>query len=91
MTDYYFTQSTDGGSTWRSPNTRVSQLARARLRRRLPVCGDQLRQPTGDYEGLVSFGGTSHPIWTDSRRQQQAATGCQRPFLMEEVFTATVK
>jgi hypothetical protein len=40
---------------------------------------------------LVSYGGVSHPIWTDSRRQLDPASGCRRPFLMEEVFTATVQ
>jgi len=45
----------------------------------------------GDYEGLVSYGGESHPIWTDSRDNQNSASGCRTNLLMEEVFTATVK
>ena len=27
----------------------------------------------GDYEGLASFGGVSHSIWTDSRDNQMAS------------------
>jgi len=45
----------------------------------------------GDYEGLASPGGVSHPIWTDSRRQLESSSGCRTDLLMEEVFTATVK
>jgi hypothetical protein len=44
----------------------------------------------GDYEGVVAYGGIAHPIWTDSRRNQEATSGCRFP-LMEEVFTASVK
>ncbi|MGZ4827324.1 MAG: hypothetical protein ACXVY9_08160 [Terriglobales bacterium] len=40
---------------------------------------------------LVSYGGVSHPIWTDSRNNQTPATGCRTHLLMEEVFTAVVK
>ena len=46
----------------------------------------------GDYEGVAAYGGTVHPIWTDSRRNQDTAGGtCSSRGLMEEVFTATVK
>jgi len=48
----------------------------------------------GDYEGLVSFRGVSHPIWTDSRRNTERAgdATCGRGRgLMEEVFSATVR
>jgi hypothetical protein len=45
----------------------------------------------GDYEGLVSYGGTAYPIWTDSRRQLAPAAGCRTNLFMEEVFTAKVK
>ena len=44
----------------------------------------------GDYSGLVSFDGVSHPIWTDSRDQLKAASGCRTNLLMEEVFTASI-
>jgi hypothetical protein len=45
----------------------------------------------GDYEGLASLGGVSHPVWTDSRQQQVPLAGCSRGLAMEEVFTAVVK
>jgi hypothetical protein len=45
----------------------------------------------GDYEGVASYGGVVHPIWTDSRRNTEVAPGCSSRGLMEEVFTATVK
>src|SRR5881296_48399 len=54
-----------------------------------PCQGINYGNQQGDYEGLVSYGGVSHPIWTDSRRQLDPATGCRRPYLMEEVFTAS--
>jgi hypothetical protein len=44
----------------------------------------------GDYEGLASFGGVSHAIWTDSRDQLDALPGCRTNLAMEEVFTATI-
>jgi hypothetical protein len=56
-----------------------------------PCDGINYGNQQGDYEGLVSFGGVSYPVWTDSRRQLDASSGCRRPFLMEEVFTAKVK
>jgi hypothetical protein len=93
MTDYYFTQSNDGGLSWRSPNTRVSTASSNEhdCNGVFPCLAINYGNQQGDYEGLVSYGGVSHPIWTDSRRQLEPASGCRRPFLMEEVFTATVK
>ena len=44
----------------------------------------------GDYAGLVSYGGVSHPVWTDSRNQLDPFGGCRTGLAMEEVFTATV-
>ncbi len=92
-TDYYFTQSKDGGLSWRSPNTRVSTASSNEhdCNGVFPCQAINYGNQQGDYEGLVSYGGVSHPIWTDSRRQLEPAAGCRRPFLMEEVFTATVK
>ena len=40
--------------------------------------------------GLVSFGGVSHPFWSDSRNQLDPFAGCRNGLAMEEVFTATV-
>ena len=32
---------------------------------------------TNGAKALVSHGGTSHPVWTDSRHNQMAAPGCR--------------
>lgn len=92
MTDVYFTQSTSGGTSW-SPNTRVSTASSNEH-----DCGGVFPCPAidygnqyGDYEGLVSFGGVSHSIWTDSRDQLNTALGCRTNLAMEEVFTAAIQ
>ena len=93
MTDVYFTQSTDGGMSWRQPNTRVSSISSNEhdCNGVIPCSAIDYGNQYGDYTGLVSYNGVSHPIWTDSRRNQQAATGCRTNELMEEVFTAAVQ
>src|SRR5205823_11894185 len=55
-----------------------------------PCPGIDYLNQYGDYEGLVSYGGVSHPIWTDSRRQLEASAGCRTDLAMEEVVSATV-
>jgi len=93
MTDTYFTQSNDGGVSFRSPNVRVSSVSSNEhdCGGVFPCSAIDYGNQQGDYEGLVSYGGVSHPIWTDSRRQLEATSGCKTNLLMEEVFTATVK
>ena len=92
MTDVYLAQSQNGGVTWQ-PDVRVTTVSSNEhdCAGVFPCQGINYGNQQGDYEGLVSFGGVSHPIWTDSRRQLDPATGCSRPFLMEEVFTAAVQ
>jgi Neuraminidase (sialidase) len=92
MTDVFLAQSKDGGVTWQ-PDVRVTNVSSNEhdCAGVFPCQGINYGNQQGDYEGLVSYGGVSHPIWTDSRRQLDPATGCRRPFLMEEVFTATVQ
>ena len=92
MTDVYLAQSKDGGLTWQ-PDVRVTTVSSNEhdCAGVFPCQGINYGNQQGDYEGLVSFGGVSHPIWTDSRHQLDPATGCRRPFLMEEVFTAAVQ
>lgn len=93
QTDYYLARSTDGGVTFPGLDVRVSS-ARSNehdCNGLFPCDGINYGNQQGDYEGLVSFGGVSYPIWTDSRRQLDPASGCRRPYLMEEVFTTTVK
>jgi hypothetical protein len=91
MTDVYFTRSADG-SIWLSPNTRVSTTSSNEhdCNGVFPCAGINYGNQYGDYEGLVSFGGVSHAIWTDSRDQLNFAPGCRTNLAMEEVFTATI-
>jgi hypothetical protein len=93
MTDTFFTQSKDGGQTFLSPNSRVTTVSSNEhdCNGVFPCPGIDYGNQQGDYEGLASFGGVSHPIWTDSRRQLDPSTGCRTNLTMEEVFTAVVK
>lgn len=93
MTDVYLTQSKSGGATWLSPNIRVTTESSNEhdCGGLFPCQGINYGNQQGDYEGLVSYGGVSYPIWTDSRRQLDTITGCARNLAMEEVFTAKVK
>ena len=93
MTDYYLTQSTDGGVSFLSPNVRVSNASSNEhdCNGVFPCVGINYGNQQGDYEGLVSFGGVSYPIWTDSRRQLDPIAGCSTGLAMEEVFTAKVR
>ena len=93
QTDTFFTQSINGGQSFSSPNTRVSTASSNEhdCNGVFPCNAIDYGNQQGDYEGLASFGGVSHPIWTDSRQQQTPATGCRRGLAMEEVFTAVVK
>jgi hypothetical protein len=93
QTDYYLARSNDGGVSWGAPDTRVSTVSSNEhdCNGVFPCQGINYGNQQGDYEGLVSFGGISYPIWTDSRRQLDPASGCRFPLLMEEVFTAKVK
>ena len=77
MTDVYFTRSTDGVS-WLSPNVRVSNASSNEhdCNGRFPCPAIDYGNQYGDYEGLVSFGGESHPVWTDSRNQLNFAPAC---------------
>lgn len=92
QTDIYFTQSKDGGVTFLSPNVRVTNASSNEhdCNGVFPCTGIDLGNQQGDYEGLASFDGVSHPVWTDSRRNLQPSTGCFTNLLMEEVFSATV-
>jgi hypothetical protein len=93
MTDVYFTKSTNGGTSWSSPNTRVTTVSSNEhdCGGVFPCSGIDYGNQYGDYEGLVSYGGVSYPIWTDSRRQLDPIAGCSRNLGMEEVFTAKVR
>jgi hypothetical protein len=91
MTDVYFTRSTDGISF--SPNVRVSTASSNEhdCGGIFPCSAIDYGNQYGDYEGLASFDGISHAIWTDSRNQLNASTGCRTNLTMEEVFTAKIR
>ena len=91
MTDVYFTRSTDGTSF--APNVRVSSVSSNEhdCGGVFPCSGINYGNQYGDYEGLVSFGGVSHAVWTDSRNQLNPSTGCRTNLTMEEVFTAKIQ
>ncbi|HLJ73109.1 MAG TPA: sialidase family protein [Thermoanaerobaculia bacterium] len=91
MTDTYLSRSSDGGATFAS-NIRASTASSNEhdCDGVFPCSAINYGNQQGDYEGLVAYGGIAHPIWTDSRRNQQFVNGCGVP-LMEEVFTASVK
>ena len=93
MTDIYFTRSADGGLTWLSPNARVSTASSNEhdCGGVFPCAGINYGNQYGDYAGLVSHGGISYPLWTDSRNQLAPAPGCRRGLAMEEVFTAAIQ
>jgi hypothetical protein len=92
MTDIYFSQSTSGAMSWSLPNTRVSSVSSNEhdCGGIFPCAGINYGNQQGDYAGLVSYGGVSHPIWTDSRFQLNPSSNCRTNLAMEEVFTATV-
>ena len=91
MTDIYFTQSRNGGVSF-SPNVRVTDVSSNEhdCNGLIPCPAIDYGNQTGDYAGLVSFGGLSHPLWTDSLDQLDPSSGCRRGLGMEEVFTATI-
>lgn len=93
QTDVYLTRSSDGGATWLSPNTRVTNTSSNEhdCNGVFPCAAVDYGNQQGDYEGLAALGGIAHPIWTDSRNQLNFASGCRTNLAMEEVFTATVK
>jgi hypothetical protein len=93
MTDIYFSQSDNGGNTWSLPNTRVTDVSSNEhdCGGIFPCAAINYGNQQGDYAGLASYGGVSHPVWTDSRKDQTPAAGCSRGLAMEEVFTAVVK
>jgi hypothetical protein len=92
MTDVYFSRSADG-INWLSPNARVTSASSNEhdCNGVFPCSAINYGNQYGDYEGLVSFNGISHAIWTDSRDQLNFAPGCRTNLAMEEVFTATIR
>jgi hypothetical protein len=91
MTDIYLSRSSDGGGTF-APNVRASDVSSNEhdCNGLFPCPAINYGNQQGDYSGLVAYGGVAHPIWTDSRRNQETSASCSRG-LMEEVVTTAVK
>ncbi len=84
-TDIFFSQSTDGGVSF-ARNVKVT-TAMSDESAANPFA--QAHDQYGDYEGIVAFDGSIHPIWTDGRFDAtiDPATDLR---LGEEIFTATI-
>jgi len=84
-TDIFSSQSTNGGLSF-APNVKVTTaMSDESAANPFADAGNQY----GDYEGIVAFGGSIHPIWTDGRFDGTVdpATGVT---IGEEIFTATI-
>jgi len=92
MTDIYFTQLRAGAASWLSPNVRVTDVSSNEhdCQGQFPCTAINYGNQQGDYAGLVSYGGVSHPVWTDSRNQLDPFAACRTGLAMEEVFSATL-
>jgi len=93
-TDIYLSRSTDGVHF--APSLKVTDVKSNEhdCNGLFPCPSINYGNQQGDYEGVAAFGGVVHPIWTDSRRNQERAGDptCGRGRgIMEEVFTATVR
>ena len=90
MTDIYLSRSSDAATF--APNVRASSVSSNEYDCDgvFPCSAINYGNQQGDYSGLVAFGGVAHPVWTDSRANQNAINGCNVG-AMEEVFTASVK
>jgi len=82
---------TNGGATF-APDVRVSTATSNEhdCNGVFPCSAIDYGNQQGDYSGVASYGGIAHPLWTDSRVNQEPVAGCAVP-AMEEVFTSAVK
>jgi hypothetical protein len=84
-TDIFFSQSTDGGLSF-IPNIKVTTaMSDESADNRSADAGNQY----GDYEGIVAFNGSIHPIWTDGRFDATIDPATELT-VGEEIFTATI-
>jgi hypothetical protein len=90
-TDVYLSRSADGSSFRASQRITTAVSNEHDCNGLFPCPSINYGNQQGDYEGIAAFGGVAHPIWTDSRRNQEDITAACPRGLMEEVFTATVK
>jgi hypothetical protein len=90
-TDIYLARSANGGATF-AADVRVSTATSNEhdCNGVFPCSAIDYGNQQGDYSGVASYGGIAHPLWTDSRVNQEPVAGCAVP-AMEEVFTSAVK
>jgi hypothetical protein len=84
-TDIFFSQSTNGGLSFAANVKVTTVMSDESANNPFADAGNQY----GDYEGIVAFDGSIHPIWTDGRFDAtiDPATGLT---VGEEIFTATI-
>src|SRR6266851_3534307 len=84
-TDIFFSQSTGGGLSFAANVKVTTAMSDESAANPFADAGNQY----GDYEGIVAFDGSIHPIWTDGRFDAtiDPATGLR---LGEEIFTAAI-
>jgi len=90
MTDIYLAKSTNGGAAFANQRVSTASSNEHDCNGTYPCAAINYGNQQGDYSGLAVYNGLAHPIWTDSRANQNTLPNC-RPGAMEEVFTATVK
>ncbi|MBI3950337.1 MAG: exo-alpha-sialidase [Acidobacteria bacterium] len=75
IVDVYTTRSTDGGATF-EPNFQVNTESFNPMN----VGAVFLDPLIGDYNGLVTYGNTAYPVWTDTRQGSQDIFGARVRF-----------
>ena len=84
-TDIFFSQSTDGGLSFAANVKVTTAMSDESANNPFADAGNQY----GDYEGIVAFDGSIHPIWTDGRFDATIDPATGLP-VGEEIFTATI-
>jgi hypothetical protein len=84
-TDIFFSQSTNGGLSFAANVKVTTAMSDESAHNPFADAGNQY----GDYEGIVAFDGSIHPIWTDGRFDATIDPATGLP-VGEEIFTATI-
>jgi hypothetical protein len=84
-TDVFFTRSSNGGLSFATNVKVTTAVSDESAANPFADAGNQY----GDYEGIATYGGTAHPIWTDGRLDA-AIDPLTGETIGEEIFSATV-
>src|SRR3989442_4871830 len=84
-TDIFFSQSTNRGASFARNVKVTTAMSDESAANPFADAGNQY----GDYEGIVAFDGSIHPIWTDGRFDATIDPATGLP-VGEEIFTATI-